>query len=288
MFDFLRKGKLSPIWRYETTGVLWRLVPTDAGKLLGEQRDLVKKSVSFFCLSQMTGEVLWENLAVGDHWWSGIEAVHRDVFFVHGFATPDLPEHKSITAVDLLSGTKLWSNDELNFILAVDDSVFASRNSLEGNHLLELEYRTGAILRSFGTNEEVLREARIRSAGSAVDLLQFPAPLDKSDANIFEAIQKLVPFEKLIGPVEMIELDGALIFNYHEPCPQQGKNELRVNNILRVIDKGSDSVIFGDIINAEAPAIVPESFFVQHGTLFYIKNRTTLTAVRIASTSTVA
>jgi hypothetical protein len=286
VFKFLHQGKLKPTWTYEADGAIWRIAPTPSGKLVGEERDLNTKTVSFFCLNEVTGEVLWNNVRFDEPWWISIEAVHRDVMYLHGFATPDLPEHKAITAIDLLTGTRMWSNEELSFIDAVENSLFASRESIEGPHLLELDCRTGAILKSWGSNNEVVREARQRKPYELEEPVEFPVSYQSSiagDSPDEMCVQEYCAGRSLAGPIGIVDYDDhVVIFNRHEQATTRRDGPPQLKNILTVLEKKSGSVLFEETLNAVVTSVAPESFFVHRQMLFYIKDRSTLTALRIS------
>ncbi|MCZ6776463.1 MAG: DUF4905 domain-containing protein [Ignavibacteria bacterium] len=288
MFEFLRKGELRPIWRYSTKGVIWRVLPSADGKLVGEERDLARKEATFFCLNQMTGEVLWEGISFGEPWWTGIEVIHRETIFLHGFAKPDLPGHKIIIAVDLLTGSTLWRNEELRFEHALGESVFASKEGIEGRLVFELDHRSGGVLRSWGNNEQVIRDAKVRSVDMVDSDIEFPVSMDElllGDSDIASAIQKHRDTKATIGPVEIIDNDDVAIFNYYEKVDNGTEDNPRLNSVLKVLDKERGKVIFSEILNQNVPAVVPNSFFVQRGLLFYVKERSQLIAVRLPSHS---
>src|SRR5713101_5946050 len=107
------RGKTNEIrvaWQYTTGGKLWRLYPSASGRIVVEDRDVERKKVSFTCLDQMTGRVLWTDLQFAEKWWITIDSIYHDVLFLHEYATPDMPEHKKIHAVDVESGRLSWSN----------------------------------------------------------------------------------------------------------------------------------------------------------------------------------
>ncbi|MBI4536032.1 MAG: DUF4905 domain-containing protein [Ignavibacteriae bacterium] len=286
LFGSRKQGRLQPTWRYSTRGVIWRLIPTESRKLVGEERDLSSKSVSFFCLNQMTGKVLWEMVKFDEAWWIGVEAIRRDIIFLHKFTKPDLPEHRGIIAVDVFTGKQLWSNDQLKFRYALDKTLFAVRESIEERLLFELDSQTGEILRSWENDEQPLREARIRETPQFNHEPELPFPVldlttDDSDAAV--AIRKHCHTEDLVGSVEAIDLDDVTIFNYHERNPRSTSDETRMYNFLKVVNKETGKMIFEEMINSDSSGIVPESFFVHHDMLFFVKDRKTLTAVRVAT-----
>jgi hypothetical protein len=88
LFGFLKDQRLGATWTYKVDGVIWRVIPAESGKIVGEVRNVAKKTASFFCLNQMTGEVFWEDLKFDERWWIGIETIHEDIILLHGFSTP--------------------------------------------------------------------------------------------------------------------------------------------------------------------------------------------------------
>jgi hypothetical protein len=205
----------------------------------------------------------------------GIEAAHRDTIFFHRFPRPDLPEHGGITAVDLLTGSKLWDNRDLQFELAEGESVFASRYSIEGRLLIELDCRTGAILRSFGNDDQVVRQARTRAPDTQTDV-EMPVPAGAPSTEVISAmLHNHLEGSSAVGNVEFIEHENLIIFSFHE----QSRQKRGFSSVLQVLDKTSGMVVFSEILNTETPTIVPESFLVQDHVLFYIKNRRILTAI---------
>jgi hypothetical protein len=248
---------------------------------VGEQRDLSGKTASFFCLDQTTGRVKWEKATFAEQWWIGIEAVHRDMVFLHKFAAPDLPEHKAIIAVDLLKGTLAWSNEEVTFIGARDEYLYAALDSLEGRKILEMDYRTGAVLRLLGTEGEMMGEGNFESPLHATNSLHFPVAADGVAAlSPYTAVQLHCHGKNITGAVEILDYDDRLVmFNYHERPVGRGAEDGTLRNVLQVVEKGTGRVLFSDVLNSSAMTVVPDSFFVQHHTLYYIKERSRLIAV---------
>ncbi len=107
-----KSKKLEPAWEYKTKGILWRLLPSRDGYIVLEDRDVETKTVSFACIRASSGEICWDDVQFDERWWVNVEAIHEDVVLFHEYATPDMPDHKKITVVDLNNGRTLWSNDE--------------------------------------------------------------------------------------------------------------------------------------------------------------------------------
>jgi len=277
------KGMLKPSWTFKAKGVIWRVIPSESGHLLTEVRYPDSKQVEFFCIDRESGEALWGERGFGDQWWIGMEGVHREVLYLHGFATPELPEHRQITAVDVRTGEQLWFNGELKFGIAVGESLYATKEMPEGSVVMELDYRTGAILRSWGTDYQVLREAHIRSLSPAATTVEFPVPLDAVHSPDSHLTDFLLD-EECIGSVEVVHGNLMIAFNYHKKSDTGVPGETRFDNVLKVFDRTSGRIVYEDHLNAGSVAVVPDSFFVQGEMLYYIRERRSLTAVSLAAT----
>lgn len=275
LFGFLKDQKLRPTWTYKVDGILWRVIPTDSRKIVGEVRSPAEKTTSFFCLNQTTGEVFWEGLNFGEPWWIGIEAIHKNVLLLHGFSTPDLPGHKGIIAVDVMTGETLWKNNNLTFVSAGESSVVASQESLEGRTLFDLEYRTGEPLRSLTDNDRMSRIREFSSAESGIEL-----PVLLTDLSEY-SLDKYYNGDAFVGNVEGIDLGDLIIFNFHEKGAESPEQRMHLRNTLKVLDKSSGTILYSTVLNGDSPAVVPESFFIQQQTLFFVREKHELTALRL-------
>ena len=270
LFDILRPERLHIAWTYATSGVIWRALPGPGETLVGEERDLDRKLVLFFCVDRKNGSVLWEKRGFDETWWIGIAGMCSDTLFLHSYATPELPELKSITAVDLKTGKHLWANREMHFLSANDSALIAYRDTLFGREHCELDPRTGEVRKTLqpGDIEENIPEKEVET--------RFPEPLE--DTSIIDGYCDLLKIE---GPVGAIHVGDLLIFNILERSGVQRAAHEGVNNTLKVADRKRDRILFDDLLMSNAPAIAPESFFVQSDTLFYVKERNILTAVHL-------
>lgn len=280
LFPFLQKDNLQPVWQYKTKGVIWRIVPTKSGRIAGEERDLTNKTVSFFCLNLTTGEVQWERLNYGEQWWMSIEAASETRVFLHRFATPDLPQHRGIVAVDIASGRSVWSRDDITFFQLGVTSLLAYKDSLEGKEVLELDTDTGEIIRSLGSSDpSELPEAGV-SDNPGEDEIELPVPVHDFSSEytaLSEAARAHISLERHTGPAEVVDRKDVAILSFHE----QDNSGKSLNTILVIVDKAQGRVLFRDMLNAGVPVAVPESFFVRRDMVYFIKERRLLVAVQI-------
>ncbi len=270
------RNKLTPAWRYRASGIVWRVVPTVSGKLIGETRDVQNKLASFFCLNLRTGEVLWEDARFGEPWWIGIEAVHNDTLLLHKFATPELPEHRALIAVDVLTGSELWRNEGIRFDRLESEAIAVTRTQAFGGEQLRLDYRTGEVVEE-SRPAEVDRDTLV-DAQPEIDL---PSPRYELEGDDLTntLLRQHCDMAKVVYPVDCIDLDALLVCSIHEKISASTDERPCMMNTLLVVDKGSGDLRFREVINKQAWAVVPDAFFVWEGMLIYVHERATLTAM---------
>ncbi len=81
---------------------IWRLIPSQSGYLVIEERNMKSKEVFFNCLKLDDGKIYFKNFQLDEKFWIGIEAVSKNIIFFHKFRKPDMPGHKGIYAFDIL------------------------------------------------------------------------------------------------------------------------------------------------------------------------------------------
>ncbi len=275
----LTRRKIKPTWRYTPGGILWRVFPSHAEVLVGEERDINRKEAVFFCVVKRTGELQWEKRSFGEKWWIGIESIGRDVVYLHRFAQPDMPGHRGIIAVDLRTGRELWREDDLTLERTFATGVTATRMTLNGREQISLDARTGdriaATVNGDSIDMQPLAEARI----------DFPENADGPLAGYPE----LMPFQDAIphsgvraGPLEFLQVGSQVVMAYHELVRPAPDADTIFRHFLTVGDSASAAILFRDTVASGAAGIVPDAFFVQDGMLFYVKERKSLIALTLS------
>ncbi len=264
---FSKSSSLRPAWTYTTDFMLWRIIASGTGELLGEERDVAKKEVRFFCLNQQTGKVIWKTDGLHDRWWVGMEGVHKDVMLLHGFASPDLPGNKGVSAVDIATGNRLWKHDELMFLRATGTSVFASKQeTISGESILELDYRSGALLKSWGANRQAIQQGADEESPTAVYPTHLLSPADEAE------LRRHASSGEWASDPQMIRTDRFAIFHVAT------KKDDAIHPMLLVIDSSKETVVFRDELEVHTPA----SFFVDAGFVFFLKHRSSIVALKLA------
>ncbi len=283
LFSLFKNGKINPAWQFEAAGQLWRILFSGSGRIVGEDRDEEKKEVTFFCLDELSGEVLWKGIAFEERWWIGIEAFYDGIVYLHEYIKPDLPQHKKIIALDLDSGRILWRNDELEPLFVAGAKFFAVRSSFEKRVLYELDPVTGEIGREFSEDDEGFETAQRRLDPSRQDFA-FPEVFEagvEQENELKDIIHSHYDFRKLVGSVEYIHYAGLLFFNYHERIGSSSADHPALNNIFKVVNTNKNRVLHSEVLNENASAPTPDSFFLKGSQLFYIKDKRCLVAFHL-------
>ncbi len=279
------KKKLKHVWEFGTQGVLWRLLASRNGLFVGEDRDVDAKSVSFFCLDRISGNVLWKNIHFDERWWIGMEAVHDDVLFLHEYATPDLPEHKNIYAVSLATGSTKWINTTLTFLFAYKGYVYASQDSFDHRKFFELDVQTGAVTRE--VEVEYVNALRDIAFSNAVEQIELPRPentLRADEINVLRAIEKVRFGAKRIGQIEYLDKNPFVILGYYDNVSKNPTSEV-FNQHLVVFEGGQSQVVLQEMIATGLATSLPGTFFCIEDYLYYIRDKKVLTSINCSTNS---
>jgi hypothetical protein len=283
MFSFFKSARLSPEWTFSADGIVWRIVFGEPGKLVGECRDPERKVTSFFCLDISTGKPLWKELRLDEQWWVGIEAVQKNTLLLHGFAQPDMPQHKAIRAFDVISGLQLWRNDDVSYWFVFRDRVVAYRDFFERRVGYEFDLQSGILLKTHDNSLEELYTLRTRAAEEEIlpdVVLPDVFAEEESDAALTTLVRKETKGMERSGNVEFIRRDDVFMFNFHVQRRDR-TGGLKLENNLIVYNLSSHKRVFADVIGQNLTGYVPDSFFVEHPFAFFIKDQKVLVALRL-------
>lgn len=261
----------APSWTYATRGVLWRVEAGAPGFLVGEDRSLETKEVSYFCLDRATGLPRWEGLVPIDRWWSGIEAVTGSVVLFHGYASPDMPLHRGITALDLASGSLRWQLPQARFLQVEGSAVVAAMGVGE---IVRLNVETGAVLGE-GAGSGL-------PSGHAPEA-RWPEPLVE-DPGLDSAIRGTVPETALRESMLGVRGDAYCVLAYSERASSGTAEEPLLRTTLVLFGGPPWAPLYTEIVQGSARTVIPEPFFCQDGMLYFVKDRSMLVAVSLPTT----
>jgi len=271
-----------PSWEFNAGGVVWKLL-CSKNILLGDVRDTEKKHASFFALDFRNGEIFWKNVAVREQWWVGMQQALNDTLLLHGYEKPDMPLPKGIYALDVATGELLWENNELTFLFSCNGKSYAEQTGFLKKHFYEIDIRTGNILYDYGENEEGIEQLRrLSSDDDIAEGSVFAEYIQHHDPVTRNVIEKHVDVARVRGGIDVAELNGLAVASYHEPArgAEAALNNI-VTNKLIVIDIENGNRLYEDILVRNAPAAIPDTFFIQDGILMYVKERERVTGVAL-------
>ncbi len=277
IFQYLRPRAIRSVWSYKARGAIWRLLFSESGYVVGEDRNEQERTLNYFCLESSTGKPVWEEKKFGQEWWTGIQAIDGNTLYLHGFATPEMPELKGIIAVDIPSGNILWENQDVKLVSAKNGQVIASRNYFEREASYYLDPETGNI------KTEIYDEAFKKNIPFVVadsDHYKFPWPVVAGDA-IHMMMRLHVPQEGIVGTVDALGKNNYILFHYYERKDNSVSGQGSLENIFKILNNKNGKFVFSEILLDDAKYPVPDSFFFHNETLYYIKNRSILTAVSL-------
>lgn len=258
---------------------IWRLIPSESGYLVIEERDMNTKEFFFNCLKISDGKILFKNFQLEEKYWIGIEAVSKHIIFFHKYRKPDMPGHKGIYALDLLSQSLIWHNEDLIFLLAKDDKVYAYQTTFEGRQYFLLDGLTGKIIGELGGELDEINKLReeFRQNDFCNDFL-FPKIYDRDDENsdAVNIISRLLADRKITGSINWLKINDQLMFDYHK-----SNTDGTFNNYFEVFDISKKRVILKEILNSNSAKLAFESFFIINDLLFLLFEKTKLVVYKI-------
>lgn len=251
---------------------LWRILLSESNKLIVEDRDTEQKQAFFNCLEASTGEEIFRNFQLEEKFWVGIETIYKDVILFHKYAKPDMPGHKEIIAFSIMEQKILWHADNFSFLFIHDDKVYAFRQKFEGWDFFSLDYRTGEVIEELGNDAQSVNSIRdsIDEMEKYRDYL-FPETFheDKTDdIEIKKIIKQIIEGRDVAGNVEFIKYGHLLLFSFYAKV-----FETSLVNRFLCADLGTGEIIFEDVLNANANAFVPDSFFMKDNLIFLLREK---------------
>jgi len=264
--------KLKKVYKYSDKNQIWRLLLSDSDKLIVEARSSDDKEVFYSAVDAFSGKALFKDYQFEEKFWIGIDKIYKDVIFLHKFAKPDMPQHKSIIAFDLVTQKVLWENDQFAFQFVTDDKVYASFNSMSGTKYFALNYLDGEPLSEIEISaDQIMQFKTIAESETDYSSYSFPEQyIDTMFAGslIAKFIDKKISGIEIEGPVEFIDSNGLLLVNYHKKL-KTGK----LQNIFFAVDIEKEKYIFDEVLNSSLNAFVPDSFFIYKNFVYLLKEK---------------
>ena len=266
--------KIKKKYTHDNGRPIWRIIPTETGKLIIEEREKDNKQVYFNCLEIESGKKIFKNFQLEEKFWIGIEAVYNDVIYFHKFVKPDMPQHVGIIALDLGGKKILWENFNNSFLFIWKERVYCFQQMFEGRKYLSLDYKTGKLLEDFGDAAGKISSVKKElDESDAYAGYLFPESYNSNmtmPANIKEIFKKLKNDFTFSGNIEYVQKNELLLFNFHIE-----NSEGNLSNWFKVLDLSSGKYILEETLIKETRSFAPDSFFIKDDLLFLLfgKNR---------------
>ena len=274
--------KLKKKYRFDNKRQIWRIIPTNEGKLILEEREPEKKQAYFHCLSIDSGKKILSNFQLDDKFWVGIEAVKDDTIFFHKFAKPDMPKHRGIFAFDLKAKELIWQNPELVFLFLLNDKIFTYKEKFEGRNYYSIDSTSGDIIDDLGNDYKRINNLRSESSNKeAEDGYIFPEAFDEN----FELQNRAGDFIKslrnnfvIFGKIEYISVNDLLLLSFHSV-----NSKGTLDNIFKAVDLSKGKYILEELINKETSLFLTDSFFIKDDLLFLLFGKTRLVVYKMVN-----
>jgi hypothetical protein len=282
-FQLFRSKQLKPAWEFSAHALVWRIIFSPHHTIIGETRNQSTKSASFFCVDAQSGKPLWKEVEYDEPWWIGIETVVEAGLILHGFARPDMPEHRGIRLVDLSNGGIVWKNDELSFWFVCDQKLYAYKYIFEKRLGYEIDIRTGTLLREYSDNLEILHELRNRALQKELESSQeiiFAELLNQQqeDSETNTIIRQITEGNALEGWIEYLLRNKILLVSYYQK--EDASDSATLRNVFIAYHVDRKEILLKETLATNIQVPSPDTFFVKDEFVYYLKNKNTLTAVQ--------
>lgn len=271
-------SRIQKLFSFNQGRNIWRIILTDLDQIVIEERDIQNKEVFFSCVDRITGEFYWKDkFFLNEKFWIGIEGTRSKYLILHQFEKPDMPIHKKIINVDLMTGEILWVNNDLTFYDMDEEFIYGYETKFEDKEFYQLSIENGAILYNLG-NEEQSRKILNSIPEKDYSRYTFTELFnDTSHINLKEIATRIIGNNSYFFLSEFIDGENFLILNHYDKISPQS-----LINRLIVYDKNSCKPVLIETLNESTPAPVPDSFFMYDDDLYFIKNKNELVGYRLS------
>lgn len=284
IFSAFAEPRLRTSWRYSCPGILWRILFSPDGFLVGEIRNPEMQRTTFFCLDERSGKVFWEGKSLAEPWWVGIEAVLDQVILFHTYAKPDMPQHRGVSGWDLRHGGQLWERPRDVFQLAHEGVVYTAQDGFEQRRFYALDAFSGEVRSDLGTDSSPIQAIRARiDEEEAFKDFSYPSPIaDPAQARERLGLGEIPGFDAaaLEGAIDLLDVPPYAILSWHE---RGAKQEEGLSQKLMILEKGKGRQLFTDMLQEKIPFPGQDSFFLKGEMLYFVKDLAILTAIHLGT-----
>ncbi len=258
---------LKKLYTHNNNRQIWKILISEANQLLIEERDLDTKEAFYHCIQADEGKYLLKDLQFEEKVWVGSEGIYDDILFIHKYGKPDMPTHKGIIAYGIQENKTIWTSDYA-FAFYHGGNVYAFREGFEERKYFVLNGKTGEQIEELTASALMELQDKIDENEKYKSLI-FPEVYKKDGS--FPVIDMAIKDMTLAGDVEYLLYKGKLIFNFHMEAARDS-----FVNMMFAYDMESGEKLLEEILNANARAYAPDSFFIKNGIMFVLKEKNEL------------
>lgn len=251
--------QIKNLYKYDNGRQLFRLLPTDTGKLVIEERDRTIKEAFFSCLDVYSGRIIFSDLQFDEKYWIGIEKIYKDVILFHRFERPDLPNHRGIVAYGIKSQSVLWELPH-KLLFAADDKIYLIQNDFGIQRIIAIDYLSGEM-------ENIPNELfDVQPEKEEFNNYFYSNKLSQNE--FFEVVhpdlKKCISDYLIKDSINFISKDQFSFFSFHYISDNK-----KFDNIFFATDQNG-TIIFQEKLNSGLDKLEPESFFIKDDLLFLL------------------
>jgi hypothetical protein len=253
---------------------VWRIrLDARGGWMALEVRDADLLQAHFYTLRLADGQLLELKLPDHNTWWLGLEDVHDQVLYLHGYGDRKLGQHKGIRAFAADSGRALWQQPDLAFYGVEERGLLVSDISQERGELLLLESGYGKTVQN-DISQKVAADRVQRYHQLRFEGVLYPH-LYREGEVYYEQVRDFLRQELDCEPVralEYAETDTCLLVSYYIDA---GENKL--DNFLAIFDLNG-FLHLNELLAGAIDGVGSDTFFIFMRNLYFVQNKTTLKA----------
>lgn len=280
MLSLFRKKEQAPLWVLKTEGVIWRFLFSSQTHIVIEERLKESRLTRFLCADIRNGLPVWRDFVLEEKWYSGLENVKQGKVYLHGYVTPNLPEHLGIFTVSLDTGDLLWYEPSLTFYLATDDFLVAYTQDNQDRSYWQLDPETGRKLSEqpmMPGEAEKLRD--VFSENEGLDDVKWTEKLSEGNPLFLDMKSLLSKFEPKLesaSGLDVLDLGTNVVFGFHHR-----KKDNRLCYSMAVIDSQSAEIKFRVLLGEDLNGLAVDLFLWKGGLLMAVKDRDTLVCYQV-------
>lgn len=253
---------------------IWRLMVSD-GCLVIEERDRTSREGFFSCVNLSVWEVLFRDFQLSDKHWTGIETITDGIIYFFTYPQPDMPYHKGVYAIDLLTGMLLWQQEEITFGWIRNSQLFATVEEHGITRYVILDSRTGGIINA--SPDPALIETERTSADQSEDYSEYRFPVQTDGKGLTGFMPGVFPDAVSTVPLaEFVQTKDLFLCTVHR-SRKGGGYEVE----FLAVDNARNKVLLSVPLHHEVKGFIADLFFVWKEYVIIIQEKTSLGIYRL-------